>query len=187
MTIHDLIASRRTTFSFQDRPVPEDVVQRALLAAHWAPNHKHTYPWRFVLVGPETAERLAGYFADRAEAKHRARGGGESELPGVRSAARAKALAVPCQVMAYAVQEGDEVRQREDYASTCCAVQNFLLAAWADGVASGWKSFDTPQAYALFGLDPAHARIVGLLQLGYETQHHAGRRPPVETVVTRTP
>ncbi|HEY9900428.1 MAG TPA: nitroreductase [Pantanalinema sp.] len=187
MDMHELIATRRTTFSFQDRPVPEDVVRRALQAAHWAPNHKHTYPWRFVLVGPEMKERLADYFADRTEAKLRSRGADEAELPAARSAARAKGLAVPCYVVAYAVQEGDETRQREDYASTCCAVQNFLLAAWADGVASGWKSFDTPQAYALFGLNPAHARIVGLLQLGYETQRHDGRRPPVETVVTRTP
>ncbi|MNX83135.1 5,6-dimethylbenzimidazole synthase [compost metagenome] len=166
--------------------MPEDVVQRALVAAHWAPNHKHTYPWRFVLVGPEMRQRLADYFADRAEAKLRARGGGEADVPAARNAARAKALAVPVQVMVYAVQQGDEIRQREDYASTCCAVQNFLLAAWADEVASGWKSFDTPQAYALFGLDPATTRIVGLLQLGYETQRREGRRPPVETIVTHT-
>lgn len=187
MDMHQLIASRRTTFLFQDRPVPEDVVQRALEAAHWAPNHKHTFPWRFVLVGPEMKQRLADYFADRSEAKLRARGGDEADMPAVRSAARAKALAVPYQVMVYAVQDGDEIRQREDYASTCCAVQNFLLAAWADGVSGGWKSFDSPLAYALFGLDPARTRIVGLLQLGYETQRRAGRRPPRETVVTRTP
>lgn len=187
MDMHQLIASRRTTFQFQDRPVPEEVLRRALEAAHWAPNHKHTYPWRFVLVGPEMKQRIADYFADRTEAKFRARGGDEADLPAARNAARVKALAVPAQVMVYAVQEGDEIRQREDYASTCCAVQNLLLAAWADGVAGGWKSFDTPQAYELFGLDPSSRRIVGLLQLGYETQRRDGKRPDLDTVVIRTP
>lgn len=183
MNLHELILSRRTTFQFQDTPVPEDVIARALEAARWAPNHKMTQPWRFVLPGPEMTRRLTELLSARLARKLRARGCSEDDLA---QRMQQPMPVIPAQILVYCQRAGDAYREQEDYAATCCAIQNLMLSAWADGVASGWKSFDSPDAYALFGLDPEQQRIVGLIQLGYPLRERGSQRRPLEEVVIRT-
>lgn len=31
-----------------------------------------------------------------------------------------------------------KIQQREDFKSTCCAVQNFLLSMWSEGIGTKW-------------------------------------------------
>lgn len=183
LTMQELIISRRSIFQFQDRPVPEAVIQDALEAARWAPNHKMTQPWRFVIPGPEMRLKLKAYFARRLEAKMRHRGFGEEEIAQRMSQPMPD---IPVQIMVYYVRSGDELRQREDYAATCCAIQNLTLSAWAHGVASGWKTFDNSETYELFNLDPQEAQIVGLLQLGYPLRERGAQRRPLEEFVQYT-
>ena len=45
MDVYEALLSRRTVFKYEDAPVPDDVLDRALEAARWAPNHKLTEPW----------------------------------------------------------------------------------------------------------------------------------------------
>ncbi|PKL77618.1 MAG: nitroreductase [Candidatus Melainabacteria bacterium HGW-Melainabacteria-1] len=184
MNMHELITSRRTTFQFQDQPVPEEVLRRALEAARWAPNHKMTQPWRFVLVGPETSGRLKAYAVRRLAEKLSSKGLSEDEIA---ERMRQPQPVIPCQILVYALRSPDPGRAKEDYAATCCAVQNLMLAAWADGVASGWKSFDKAEGYQLFGLDPALTQIVGLLQLGYPLKARSSQRQPLESFIETRP
>lgn len=173
MTTHQLIASRRTCFQFADRPVAEDLLLRALDAARWAPNHKRTEPWRFLVAGPKLNEALGAHFQAKLAAKLRARGEAEANI----AIATAKPNLVPAQVVVTQVlAQGDPYRQHEDFASVACVVQNLMLALWADGVASGWKSFDAPECYELLGLNPEEERIVALVQLGYPLQEREGKR-----------
>lgn len=180
--IHALIASRRTTFQFQDKEVPDEVVLRALEAARWAPNHKMTQPWRFVIAGPEMQGHLKAYFVRKLAKKLAARGLSEEEIL---ERMREPRPDIPCQILVYMMRQGDTLRQEEDYAATCCAIQNLSLAAWAEGVASGWKSFDNPETYALFDLDPEKTKIVGLLQMGYPLKQREGsNRKALDEIVT---
>jgi nitroreductase len=55
-TLTQLIRSRRTVYAFRAERAPRDALDRALDAARWAPNHRLTEPWRFYVLGPETAE-----------------------------------------------------------------------------------------------------------------------------------
>ncbi|MBF2053718.1 MAG: nitroreductase [Candidatus Sericytochromatia bacterium] len=180
--LHD----RRTVFQFQDRPVDAEIIMRALASAHWAPNHKHSWPWRFVLPGPGLKARLVDYFAARLEKKLRNRGTPEADLPEMLANGRQRQERIPAQIIVYATQCGDPLRDKEDFASACCATQNLMLALWSEGVASGWKTFDSPEAYALLGLDPASANLVGLIQLGYPQLRKSGRRPPLQDFIIQT-
>merc|ERR1711982_69141 len=36
------------------------------------------------------------------------------------------------------------MQQREDFKSTCCAVQNFLLSMWSEGVGTKWTRMNGP-------------------------------------------
>jgi len=185
--LHTLIATRRTAFQFQERPVPDEVLNKALQAAHWAPNHRRTWPWRFVLPGPELSSQLVDYFAGRLEQKLRRRGMPEAEFPERLAASRARQAKIPAQIIVYATQQGEAQQRQEDYAATCCAVQNLSLALWAEGVASGWKTFDSPAAYALLRLNPEQALLVGLIQIGYPLLTSVGQRPDLAEHVIRTP
>ena len=58
-TVAELIRSRRTIHEFREAPAPAGLVRKAIDLARWAPNHHLTEPWRFYLLGPETAAAIA--------------------------------------------------------------------------------------------------------------------------------
>ena len=88
----------------------------------------------------------------------------------VQAAARQKILSKPLIVAVAYLLSGDTLQRREDYAATCCAIQNVQLAAWAEGLGMQWntgKQPRQPQTYTLLGIDPAEEGIAGLLYFGY--------------------
>ena len=70
-TFTELLSSRRTVHKLQPGPVPAAIVDKAFEAAHWAPNHKLTLPWRFTVIGPEARSALCGNRRDAQSAKGR--------------------------------------------------------------------------------------------------------------------
>ena len=45
-----IIKSRRNTKHFSDKKVDKSYIDMILKSAVWAPNHRSTEPWRFVVV-----------------------------------------------------------------------------------------------------------------------------------------
>ncbi len=45
--IHDILLNRRTIHLYEPGEVSKEILHQALEAAHHAPNHRHTWPWRF--------------------------------------------------------------------------------------------------------------------------------------------
>ena len=56
MELFEAIRGRRSVHLYKPDPVPEDLVMRLLEAATWAPSHRNSQPWEFLLVGPETRQ-----------------------------------------------------------------------------------------------------------------------------------
>ena len=50
MGVYHAIYGRRTTWEFKDELVSRSAIERMLDAAIWAPNHRMTEPWRFVVI-----------------------------------------------------------------------------------------------------------------------------------------
>ena len=48
--LSDLIKTRRSIRKFQDKPVPEDLLVKALELATWAPNGGNQQAWRFLII-----------------------------------------------------------------------------------------------------------------------------------------
>ena len=59
MEITELMKSRRTVHQYKSEKVPEKLILGALEVALWAPNHRLTFPWRFVLVGDQARAKIA--------------------------------------------------------------------------------------------------------------------------------
>jgi nitroreductase len=64
--LDELIKTRRSVRKFQDKPVPEDLLLKALELATWAPNGGNYQPWRFLVV---TKKELIHKMADAVKAK----------------------------------------------------------------------------------------------------------------------
>lgn len=172
-SLYDVINRRRDTRrEFTGAPVPDDVLERVLLAAHAAPSVGMSQPWDFVLVrAPETlrafrdhvaVERAA--FADtlsgeRAETFERIKIEGICE----------SGLGI---VVGYdPTRGGPQVLGRHAIPdsglySVVCAIQNLWLAATFEGLGVGWVSFYREDFLrSLVGM-PAHVRPVAWLCVG---------------------
>src|SRR5262244_3078471 len=52
------IKTRRSLKEYLSTEIPREWIEELLDAAHWAPNHKLTHPWRFHVFTGEGRERL---------------------------------------------------------------------------------------------------------------------------------
>ena len=176
--VADIVRTRRTIHAFKPEPPPVAQLQEALALACWAPNHHRTEPWRFSLLGAETALRVADLNAELVRQKS-----GED-------AAQAKLRRwreMPGWLVVTSQRSADVQREREDYAATCCVLQNLGLLLWADGIGMKWttgKVTRDPRFMALVGADPDAEICVGLVWYGYPAEVPVQARRPV-TELTR--
>ena len=175
------LKGRRTINLYLNLPVPDKLVQEAIEAATWAPNHHVTEPWRFYVLGAETRQRCVDLVRDITTARKGDRAGefkarSWSEKPGW--------LVVTCQ------RSDDELLQQEDYGACCAAVQNLLLYLWKAGVGSKWTSGDITRDARFFdivGIDPNTESVVGLIWYGYAKVTPDQVRKPLHEVLTTLP
>lgn len=169
MELFDAILNRRTIKDFKPDSVADAVLERALTAGLWAQNHRMTQPWRFVVLGPETHQALAVASAD-AQLQSLRSDTDAATRDKVRAGAVQKLLSKPRIVAVTTLLSGDALQRREDYAATCCAIQNIQLAAWAEGLGMQWstnKQTQQSQTYDLLAINPSAEEIIGFLYFGY--------------------
>jgi len=198
--LHAIIDARRDVRRFRPDPVPRDLVDRVLGAAHAAPSVGHSQPWRFVVVTEPSTRARAAWMADRARlaqaaamAASDARHLLDLQLDGIREAPIG--IVVACDRRADpAGVLGRATFHDADMWSCACAIQNLWLAARAHGLGVGWVTLFEPDDLArLVGL-PAGVSTLGWLCLGYpdERQPEPGlqragwsQRVPLADVVLR--
>jgi nitroreductase len=183
-----LLRERRTISTFLPEPVPDDLVEQALDAGRFAPNHKRTEPWRFTTLGPVTREAMAPLWSDVA-LRNLPKDASPERREEVQAASEAKWRSKPAVVIVSQVITADADRTEEDYAAVACAMQNIQLAAWALGLGSQWSTTPATRDRALLeraGI-PEPERVVGFLFLGYAAAVPPGRRSPLSDVLRRNP
>lgn len=188
MDIQEAIRARRSIFHFRAEPVPLELVERLLGFGIWAPNHHLTEPWRFTILGEAVRQALAERYGALQVTKAPADAGSEIRER-LRAAGVAKFLSKPTIIVVSCLQQGDEQRRREDYAATCCAVQNIQLAAWAEGVGMQWSTnalIHDPETYTLLGIDPEQEEILSFLYAGYPAEIPAPRQRSLAEIVRHT-
>ena len=189
MDVLEAIKSRRSIFRFKPEAVANEVIERIFAYGTWAPNHHLTEPWHFVVLGAETKEKLAqryreiqmGKAPDHVDDENRRKLG---------EAGYAKFHSKPTIVAVACLQDGDETKNQEDYAATCCAMQNIQLAAWNEGIGMQWSTgpiTKEDETYELLGIDKDTEYIIGFLYTGYPEEVGNQKRKPVEEVLQYTP
>jgi nitroreductase len=173
--VQTAITARRSIRKFRADPIPQDVVQRVLVAAVQAPNHRRTQPWRFFVVDRQGRVRASLAELAREVAAGRANQPLDSAAHARVQAKVDEIIGTPVLLFVYSVPGRDSVETRENYAAVCCAVQNILLAATEEGLAAGWSTGGVcaqPDRLAtLLGGDPAWT-LVALLYVGIQDEDH---------------
>jgi len=146
--------------SYQEKPIPDDVVKKIVDSAHLTASSQNGQPWHFVVVrNRETLNKL-----------------GELAKTGPYTAQAPLAIVVTVKKDSrFGVSDGSR------------AIQSMMLTAWSEGVGSNWVGFRGLDAVKdLLGI-PDEYDILAIVPFGYPTAD-IGRgkknRKPLSEVVS---
>jgi 5,6-dimethylbenzimidazole synthase len=166
-------ARRDVRHGFADRPLPEELLQRLLAAAHSAPSVGLMQPSRFIVIRDLATRTAVHNIFHEANQKAAATYTGELgeqyaalKLEGILESPQN--LCIVCDTQNERGHKlGRHTMPETAVYSTVCAVQNLWLAARAEGVGVGWVSILDPDRLRALLHIPDHILLVAYLCLGY--------------------
>ena len=137
-----VIKTRRSIRSFLDKPVDEEIIREVIDCGRLAATALNVQPWEFVVVRDQAMRERLSRVCDYGKFL--------SQSP--------VCIAVFCRETKYYLEDGS------------AAIENILLAAWANGVGTCWiagdkKSYAPEIAQTLSA--PKDCRLIGLVAMGY--------------------
>ena len=137
--IFDIIRTRRNIkpAHFNGEKIADDLVASMLEMADWAPTHKFTEPWRFIVFKGDSVVSFC--------LEHAALYKAHTPIDLFEQSKFDKLLHMGDKashiVVAYMHRTvGNRLPEWEEQAAVACAIQNILLAAHAHGAASFWST-----------------------------------------------
>jgi len=168
-----IFARRDVRKEFIDKPIPDDVLERILIAAHHAPSVGFMQPWDFIVVqNPHTKRKIKqGVLTAHAEAVNLFEGERKEKyqslkLEGIEEAPLG--ICVTCdRSRTGSVVLGRTAKPEMDLFSAVCAVQNLWLAARAENIGVGWVSIVHDHVIREALHIPENIDIIAYLCVGY--------------------
>lgn len=177
-----LIRSRRSVFPDQFVPgkqIPDSIVRQLLENANWAPNHKHTEPWRFTVFSGAGLQQ----FADFQSGLYKKTAGEKFKED---KWLKLQLTPLLCShIIALGMKRSVEanIPEMEELAAVACAVQNIYLSTTAYGLGGYWTTGGTTyieEAKSFFSLGDQD-KLMGFFYLGYiQIPSPKSKRGPVE-------
>jgi F420 biosynthesis protein FbiB-like protein len=189
----ELILGRRSIRRYQQKAVPQSLVNQLLTAATWAPSAHNRQPWRFVVIsGLEKKSQLARAMGDKLRSDLTR----DSVDPKIiekdvsrsyRRITAAPLLVLVCTSMEDMDSYPDERRQTNEWTmaiqSTAMAGQNLLLTAHALGLGACWMCAPLfcPEVVQEVLELPLDWQPQGLVTIGYPAETKEKDRLPINT------
>lgn len=185
--VNHLLQNRRSVFprDYTGEKVDDAIIHQMLANANWAPTHKFTEPWRFIVYTGEGLKKLGQIQASVYEKKTKSDGTfDESKYNNLLN----KPLESSHIIVVYMKRDLIKgIPEVEEIGAVFCAVQNMHLTAAAYGVgaylSTGGITF-YKEANEAFGL-AAEDKLLGFFHVGMPKERlYVSRRNPVEDKVT---
>lgn len=166
--VNKLIRSRRSVFTDQFVPgkkIPDEIIHEILENANWAPTHKKTEPWRFMVFTGQGLQKLASF----QSATYKKFAGDKYKEDKFRKLA---STPLDCShIISISMKRSLEanIPEVEEVAAVACAVQNIYLSVTAYGLGGYWTTGGITymnEAKAFFHLED-NDRLMGFFYLGY--------------------
>jgi len=165
--ISHLIRNRRSIYTemYDEKPIPTEIIETILENATWAPTHKKTEPWRFLVYHSEEARKslsellLKNYLAVSV---------GEDYSLVKEKKVKSRPLQAGVAIVLILQKHPESgLPEWEEIAALACGVQNMYLTATAAGLGSYWS---TPNLItderAFFNLEENES-CLGVFYAGY--------------------
>lgn len=166
--INQVIRNRRSVYpkDYTGAVVPEAIINQMLENANWAPNHKLTEPWRFVVYSGEGLKKLAAFQSECYKQVTEAKGTYQEDRF---LALRTKPME-SSHIIAIGMKRDATKRlpEWEELGAVFCAVQNMYLTATAYGAGcylstGGITNFEEAKPFFGLGTDD---KLCGFLHVG---------------------
>jgi nicotinate-nucleotide--dimethylbenzimidazole phosphoribosyltransferase len=181
--VHRVIAERRDIRRFRPEDVPAEVLQRVLQAAHRAPSVGLMQPWRLIVVREMATRMGVRRLAQRERLRQadrfdeRARHFLDQKVEGIVEAPLGVVVCCDHGEPAAEVLGRGTIPETDVY-STACAIENFWLAARAEGLGVGWVSFYVPDDLRALLDIPSRVDPIAYLCVGWPDERP--QRPGLE-------
>jgi len=176
-TLQEIVTNRRTTkpVLMNGKIIDDAVVKRLLDLANWAPTHKNTEPWRFIVFS-STAKQI---FCNTHAELYKNNTPAENFLLATYEKLKHLGENASHIIVAYVKRESNtKIPLIEEICAASAAVENILLAATALNIASFWSTggmTHKPAFKNYFNLEEDDV-VVGTIYLGYTNEHKQGKR-----------
>lgn len=166
--ISKIIRARRSVYAgdFIKKEIPDKLLEEILTNALWAPNHKMTEPWRFLVLKDSYLEQYGIFMADYFKDSY-------SELSAQARIEKLEYLKnyplnAACLIGVVMVRNTKiNLPEWEEIAAVSSAVQNIALTCTAYNIGNYWSTKQVAIDYvSQFGLAD-NEKSLGLLYLGY--------------------
>jgi nitroreductase len=165
MDFYETVYSRSSIRSYKADPVPEELVNKILDAARWAPSWRNLQCWHFIVVRDTDIIKELQKTGTIYQAPVYIVAAGDPELSG---------------------KKRDQQYYMVDVA---IALEHLILAAAAEGLGTCWIGgrFDEEKVKKVLNI-PENIRVVAITPLGYPAETEMTRkreRKPLEEIVRR--
>jgi 5,6-dimethylbenzimidazole synthase len=174
-----LFQLRRDVRHFQTKPVPIDLLKKLVRAAKLAPSVGLSEPWRLISVESDHLRKqiVEEYVAANQQASEQYSGETKGlyqslKLAGLKEAPVHFAVFVDAEPTQGKGLGRQTMPESLEY-SVVAAIQNFWLAARAEGVGVGWVSIFRPERMIAILQCPPTWRLVAYLCVGYPIEEQA--------------
>lgn len=165
---NSIIKKRRTTLPplyVKGKIIPEEIIWQILGNANYAPNHKHTEPWRFIVF---TGDGLKKFAEMQTEIYKKYAGEKFKEI----KLKKLNDFPLMCSHIIAICMKRDrraKVPEIEEIEAVACAVENMFLTATAYGLGTYWTTGGITyyeEAKPYFSLEKDD-HLLGFFHLGY--------------------
>ncbi len=142
MNVFDAVKTVLAIRSYEDKPIPDEIVRRIVEAGRLTGSSMNRQPWHFIIIQDRQMLRQLGALASS--------GPYIAEAP--------LAIAVVIDRTRFAVSDGSR------------AIQSMFLTAWDEGIGSNWVGFMGFEDVKPLLNIPADMDVLAILPFGYPTK-----------------
>lgn len=173
----EIAKTRRTVkpAKMNGKLVPDDHVRQLLELADWAPTHKHTEPWRFIVYSGNKAREFVSNHAELYRKNTPVDKFKNEKYEKILGNGNNLSHLIVCIMKRDAEKRVPEI---EEISATAAAIQNILLGATSLDIANFWSTGGMTHTDAMkefLGLN-VDDNVMGLIYLGYSDSNYEGKR-----------
>jgi nitroreductase len=180
--LSSIIQRRRSIFppSYTQEEIPDELILKVLESANYAPTHKLTEPWRFIVLRKEGKHK----FGLELARLYKEQTAPQQFLQKKYEALVEKADQSSCIIVLNAQLHPNLIPEWEEIAAFACAVQNMALTAEALNIGAYWSSPGTIEYLPEYFNMAANEKCFGLFFMGFHREEsRPARRSPMEEKV----